>query len=116
MMCQKCGGSTAVTETRVEADGVYLRRRRACDDCGYRFNTYEVAGSLTQTLRGFLPAHVRGTKRNWAKATRDKEIVRRVKGGEKRFVLAMEYGLSDNMVTHITRKAGIPAYSRAPRT
>lgn len=103
----------------MEEGGVYLRRRRVCNTpggCGYRFNTYEVAGALTQTLRKYLAPHVRGVKLNWDKAARNREIIRRVKAGEKRFVLAMEYGLSDNMVTHITRKAGIPAYSRAPRT
>ncbi|MEZ4401558.1 MAG: ATP cone domain-containing protein [Kofleriaceae bacterium] len=43
MQCPFCASDSAVTETRVSADGV--RRRRVCNSCKRRFTTYEKAGS-----------------------------------------------------------------------
>jgi len=42
MKCNQCGCSdTKVIESRDAGDGLAIRRRRACPDCGYRFTTYE---------------------------------------------------------------------------
>ena len=46
---------------------------------------------------------------------RNKLIVERVMSGEKRWLVAMDYGLTKNSITIITRKAGLPAYSRFKR-
>lgn len=40
MRCPKCGGDTYVTSTYNNVDN-RIRRRRECDDCGYRFSTKE---------------------------------------------------------------------------
>lgn len=39
-VCPKCGGATAVIETRGTSDEL-VRRRRKCVCCGYRFSTVE---------------------------------------------------------------------------
>ena len=112
MNCPSCGAASAVLETRNEADGVFLKRRRECSACSKRFNTFEVSDALEATLKRYLKPHVVATKKQWAAARRNAEIVRRVLEGEKRYVLAGEFGLSDSMLTTITRRAGLPAYSR----
>ena len=38
--CPKCGKETRVIDSRDAETGV--RRRRVCDDCGYRFTTLEI--------------------------------------------------------------------------
>jgi transcriptional repressor NrdR len=43
VQCPFCTHDSAVTETRVSADGV--RRRRVCGTCKRRFTTYEKVGS-----------------------------------------------------------------------
>lgn len=42
MKCNKChSDDIKVIESRDVADGQAIRRRRMCNDCGYRFTTYE---------------------------------------------------------------------------
>lgn len=42
MKCTKCGNmEDRVIETRESRDGCYIRRRRECLKCGFRFTTYE---------------------------------------------------------------------------
>lgn len=42
MKCNKCqSDDIRVIESRDVADGQAIRRRRMCNDCGYRFTTYE---------------------------------------------------------------------------
>lgn len=50
-----------------------------------------------------------------ARQTRNEEIVRRVRNGEKRYVLAKEYGLSPNTISIITVKSGVEPFSRPSR-
>lgn len=40
MICDKCGGTMTVIDTR--DNGRDVRRRRKCDVCGQRFSTVEV--------------------------------------------------------------------------
>jgi len=47
---------------------------------------------------------------------RNQSIINRILSGEKRYVLAEEYGLTKNSISVITRKAGLPAYSRFKKT
>ena len=46
---------------------------------------------------------------------RNMEIVQRIQQGEKRYLLAVEYGLTKPSITMIGRRAGIAAYSRPGR-
>lgn len=42
MKCPKCGYyESRVVDTRSTDDGIKIRRRRECMECGYRFTTYE---------------------------------------------------------------------------
>ena len=42
MKCPKCGSlNDKVLETRQSKEGVVIKRRRECLNCGYRFTTYE---------------------------------------------------------------------------
>lgn len=42
MRCPKCGGNkSSVIDSRQAEDGNTIRRRRECDECQYRFTTYE---------------------------------------------------------------------------
>ena len=42
MRCPHCGGiEDKVIESRQNASGTVIRRRRECDECGYRFTSYE---------------------------------------------------------------------------
>jgi transcriptional repressor NrdR len=42
MKCPKCGSlNDKVLETRQSKEGIVIKRRRECLNCGYRFTTYE---------------------------------------------------------------------------
>jgi transcriptional repressor NrdR len=42
MQCPKCGTKdTRVIDSRVSTSGLAIRRRRSCQNCGYRFSTTE---------------------------------------------------------------------------
>ncbi len=59
--------------------------------------------------------HPRATPNAEPIPARNMEIVRRIQQGEKRYLLAEEYGLTKPSITMIGRKAGIAAYSRPGR-
>lgn len=42
LVCPKCGGSVYVLETRYLKTTTAIRRRRCCDRCSYKYNTYEL--------------------------------------------------------------------------
>ena len=47
MLCITCGSlDSRVIDSRTSEDGKSIRRRRVCQECGYRFTTYE---SLKET-------------------------------------------------------------------
>lgn len=42
MFCPRCSHEdTKVIDSRLSTEGTSIRRRRACESCGYRFTTYE---------------------------------------------------------------------------
>ena len=42
MRCPRCSGlEDKVLQSRISQDGKSIRRRRECENCGYRFTTYE---------------------------------------------------------------------------
>ncbi|MES2950272.1 MAG: hypothetical protein V4858_17145 [Pseudomonadota bacterium] len=49
------------------------------------------------------------------KAERNQQIIARIQRGEKRYVLALEYGLTPKTITVITIKAGLTRWSRFKR-
>ncbi len=59
MHCPKCGSTkTRVTDSRETTNAI--RRRRKCEDCGYRFTTYE-------RIEQIMPLVVKrdGTREEW---------------------------------------------------
>lgn len=49
--CEECGGPSRIVDVRPQNDGA-VKRRKECEDCGYRWNTYEVsAARYEQTQR-----------------------------------------------------------------
>ena len=51
MRCLAClHPDTRVTDSRLVNDGMAIRRRRACEKCGFRFSTYEEAEILNLTV------------------------------------------------------------------
>lgn len=54
MKCRRCNHpSTRVVETRVQEDGI-TKRRRACEDCDFRFNSYEIPPEALSAVRSRL--------------------------------------------------------------
>lgn len=49
------------------------------------------------------------------KAERNAQIIARIKTGEKREMLALEFGINRYTVTRICIKAGLPKWSRFKR-
>ena len=51
MRCPYCGSENSrVVDSRPAEDGNSIRRRRACDECGKRFTTYEKVESIPLTV------------------------------------------------------------------
>jgi len=116
MKCKGCGSATTVIETRAVAGGMATRRRLECNECGLRFNSFEVDDDMRLTLEKYcFEAHVRAVHKRWALAKRNRKIVALLEAGEKHAVIANEFGLSDNMISTIARRAGIPAYQKKRR-
>jgi hypothetical protein len=117
MNCIRCGHEgTSVLDTR-RMPGVFaLRRRRKCDSCGHVFPTYEIDGGIWGTVHKWaVTGRSEALNRRLATKRRDEEIVRRVKSGEKRYMLAEEYGLASSTISHICTQAGLPKKVRYPR-
>lgn len=54
MKCRRCNHpSTRVVETRVQEDGI-TKRRRACEECGFRFNSFEIPPEAESWVRSNL--------------------------------------------------------------
>ena len=47
MLCRSCGHTDSkVIDSRSHDDGKSIRRRRACEACGYKFTTFETAENI----------------------------------------------------------------------
>jgi hypothetical protein len=54
MKCPSCFAlDSTVLETRSE-DGLIIRRRRKCDECGHKFTTYEIPPGAYTMVRSFI--------------------------------------------------------------
>lgn len=115
MKCTKCGhGDTQVLETRKIQGGQVTRRHRACGQCGHTYNTYEVDEIIWKSVKKVALGHHHTNaliKRSNLHA-RNEQILAMLKSGEKHSVVASEFGLSDNMISTIARRAGVPSYAR----
>lgn len=49
MLCPKCGGDSGVKDSRPDYQGVVIRRRRKCFECGFKFTTKEIVVSSSET-------------------------------------------------------------------
>lgn len=118
MICPKCGSAiNSVLETRSLHDGGVARRTRLCSNCRCRFSTYEIQGAIWPTVlrwavRGSLAQQTNRSERR----QRDAEIVRRIKLGEKRYLLAEEFDVSVSTISYISARGGIPKRSVAIRS
>lgn len=115
MRCTQCGhDKTVVLETRKLSDGQVVRRNHGCGKCGSSFNTYEIDDRIWNTVKKYVvsDARARGFERRQALFNRNEQILELLKSGEKHSVVASQFGLSDNMVSTIARKAGVPSYAR----
>lgn len=114
MNCTHCEhAETEVLDTRRMPGMFAVRRRRRCAGCGYVFPTYEIDGGIWGTVSKWAAGtRSAALSRQAALRRRNAEIVRRVKAGEKRYLLAEEYGLSTGMLSHICTQAGLPKKSR----
>jgi transcriptional regulator NrdR family protein len=110
-----CGAKTAVLETRKELSALVMRRRRGCGQCGNKFFTHEIDDGLVETLKKYLVPHVKAIKKRQKLYARNEQILNMMRAGEKHFVIARTFKLSENMISTIARNAGIPAYQKTTR-
>jgi len=115
MNCPMCGAKTAVLETRKELSALVMRRRRGCGQCGNKFFTHEIDDGLVETLKKYLVPHVKAIKKRQKLYARNEQILNMMRAGEKHFVIARTFKLSENMISTIARNAGIPAYQKTTR-
>lgn len=87
-----------------------MRRRQCSGPQEHKFTTYEVDASLKKTVLKMAanPARIRRLERSAQLAARNELIVARLRKGEKCMTVAADFGLSDNMVSTIARRAGLP--------
>lgn len=109
MKCPKCNHTTTVSETRELYSDVVNRRKRHCTHCGYKYNTYEIGDSLWRTIQKHIPAHVHGVEKQRIRRQRNEMIRQRLLAGEKHASIAMDFKLSDNMVSHLAKQMGVPS-------
>ncbi len=105
MNCVKCGRDTIVRESRM-VDHM-LRRRRECTHCKHRFSTYEIDDGMTKTVKKYILPHSKTVAKRIALTRRNEKIIERLKAGEKHATIAIDFGLSDNMVSTIAMRNNI---------
>lgn len=113
MKCPECATETSVLETRETASGYIMTRTRICFN-GHRFKTFEVDGSLADTIAKYAarPSRIAGFSRRASLFQRNQSILAKLRSGEKHAVLAEEYGVAHNTITTIANKAGIRRKTR----
>lgn len=112
MMCVTCGRITKVLEARLQDNHIITRRTRQCE-VGHKFKTYEVDDALWGTLEKYiLGPHLKAVQKQQALTLRNEKVIAMLKAGEKHAVVANEFKLSENMVSTIARRNGIPSYAK----
>lgn len=116
MKCPVCGGATSVLEKREIHNGSLAKRRLSCTTCEHRFNTFEIYEGLYASVKRHTPAHVKGVEKCRKLYARNQEILKRLLAGEKHASIASDYKLSDNMVSTIARRLGVPSKWQLKKT
>ena len=94
MRCPKCGGSkSSVVDSRQAEDGKTIRRRRECEECHYRFTTYERVEERTLVV-----VKKDGTREQFS---RDKIFIGIIRSAQKRPVSSDEI---EEIVNQIEQK------------
>ena len=94
MRCPKCGGSkSSVVDSRQAEDGNTIRRRRECEECHYRFTTYERVEERTLVV-----VKKDGTREQFS---RDKIFIVIIRSAQKRPVSSDEI---EEIVNRIEQK------------
>lgn len=116
MKCTNCGHpQTGVLETRAVLHGAAIRRRRACGECGSKFDTYEIDGGIWGTVRKWaLKSRLPALEKKHARVQRDQQIVAMIKTGRPLKEIAAHFGLAESTVIYAARKAGLPG-RRGPK-
>jgi len=109
MKCPKCDSLTTVLESRGVYSETVNRRRRLCTKCGYKYNTYEIGDGLWRTMQKFIPAHADAIERQRIRRQRNEMIRQRLLTGEKHVTIAMDFKLSENMISTIAKQMGVPS-------
>ena len=109
MKCPKCNGLTTVSETRELYSDVVNRRRRKCNVCDHKYNTYEIGDAIWKTIQKYIPAHAHGVEKQRIRRQRNEAIRQRLLTGEKHASIAMDFGLSDNMISTLAKQMGVPS-------
>jgi hypothetical protein len=60
-------------------------------------------------MQKLIPAHADAIERKRILRQRNESICKRLLTGEKHASVANDYGLSDNMVSHIAKQMGVPS-------
>lgn len=77
--------------------------------CEHLFTSYEIDEGIWKTVSKWaLTSHLPALDKAIALNKRNTEIVARIRKGEKRYMLAAEYGLATSTVSYICTKAGLP--------
>jgi transcriptional regulator NrdR family protein len=92
-----------------------LRRRRLCNHCGHRFSTYEMDDGMVKTIKKHMLPHMRAVAKRVALTQRNEKIIEMLKEGVKHSAIAVEFGLSDNMISTIARRNGMSSYRQQAR-
>ena len=99
MKCRKCGcENTKVVDSRVTDNGNAIRRRRECEDCKYRFTTFErvqTTNLVVEKTDGVTEPYDRAKLERGILAACAKRPVSIVQIREKLTKLEEEWGKSD---------------------
>lgn len=117
MMCPECGSAACVLETRMQSEGMVTKRRHRCGHCGATFGTVQVYDTVWPTIKRWaLEGTGRAVLKRRALFHRNAQILARLATGEKHASIAADFKLSDNMVSTIAARAGMPGRLRRQAT
>lgn len=95
MICDQCGHTTQVLQTRVRNPYI-VERRRECKYCAKRFSTKEVQASFFDLYRPYADAWLRGAAKRVELWNRDIWIAKHLHYGWN--VIAEKFNLAQNSV------------------
>lgn len=117
MRCKHCGAPTRVLDTRTDADGYVLVRRRRCERNPHHvFRTYEVDDGLRGSVVRLATNERRAqaADRRAALVQRNEAIMAELRAGAQVKDVAARFALSESMVSTIAYRAGYSVRYRRP--